>query len=74
MSEMKRLNPCPNCGGTVTLYSHCNPSVPYHVSAECKECKKVFSLPNVKLKLVVSKAMIDKAENEWNKGNYQEVV
>ncbi len=44
------LKPCPSCGGSIKLYSSCNPDIPYSAFARCQKCKKEYPLPNVKLK------------------------
>lgn len=67
------LKPCPSCGGKITLYSVCNPKIPYSAMARCEKCRKEYPLPKVKLKtwksnpMRISESMVKDAEREWNK-------
>lgn len=69
----KELKTCPVCGGEIVLYSCMNPEIPYFAFARCKNCKKEFPLPKVKLKVWksrptrISQTMINQATREWNK-------
>jgi len=68
-TELKKCS----CGGSVKLYSVCNPDLKYSAMAKCTVCKEEYPLPKVKLKvwktngIRISKTMIRDAEKEWNK-------
>lgn len=66
------LKKCPSCGGDIKLMVN-----PFHIERNCdcfircKECKKEYDLPTVKLKILknlkVSKTTLREASIAWNK-------
>jgi uncharacterized protein with PIN domain len=67
---MEALEPCPECEGKITLYSHCSMTDNYNSFARCGNCKKEFPMPEAWLKshgVHIYPASIKKAERCWNR-------
>jgi hypothetical protein len=72
MQREIKLRKCPLCGGNKKLMAN-----PFHIESDCdcftrcKECRKKYDLPTVKLKILknlkVSKTTLREASIAWNK-------
>ena len=66
----KELKPCPSCDGDVRLYAHSGEDY-WGCLARCQKCKTEYMLKTklglLKNSIKVSKTVITKAKNEWNR-------
>jgi hypothetical protein len=64
------LKPCPECGGNITLYSHCSFKDDYNCFARCSNCKREFPMPEAWLAshgTRIYPASIKRAHRCWNR-------